>query len=151
MLSSVFVGDVQLHSHVLFFFLMIRRPPRSTRTDTLFPYTTLFRSVIIAVGLIGVMSLAVIGVRDGSMTIGDIVMVNAYLIQLYLPLNFLGFAYREIRQGMIDMEQMFRLLDVPQEVLDTPGAPDLAVPAGEVVFDDVHFAYDPRREILRSE
>jgi ATP-binding cassette subfamily B protein len=108
------------------------------------------QGLIIALGLVAVMGLAAMRVREGTMTIGDIVMVNAYLIQLYLPLNFLGFAYREIRQGMIDMEQMFRLLDVPQEVIDTPGAPALAVAAGEVVFDDVRFAYDPRREILQG-
>src|SRR3546814_5528551 len=91
----------------------------AVKSQTTLALLNIGQGVIIAVGLIGVMSLAVIGVRDGSMTIGDIVMVNAYLIQLYLPLNFLGFAYREIRQGMIDMAQMFRLLDVPQEVLDT--------------------------------
>src|SRR3546814_2107865 len=87
----------------------------AVKSQTTLALLNIGQGVIIAVGLIGVMSLAVIGVRDGSMTIGDIVMVNAYLIQLYLPLNFLGFAYREIRQGMIDMEQMFRLLDVRSE------------------------------------
>jgi len=108
------------------------------------------QGAIIAVGLVAVMALAGKGVRDGTMTLGDFVMVNAYLIQLYLPLNFLGFAYREIKQGLIDMDAMFRLLDVPAEVQDRPGAPDLAVGAGEVVFESVGFAYDPRRVILQD-
>jgi ATP-binding cassette subfamily B protein len=84
------------------------------------------------------------------MTVGDFVMVNAYLIQLYLPLNILGFAYREIRQGLTDMEQMFSLLDVPTEVKDAPGAPPLPAGAGEVVFDAVRFHYRPDREILKG-
>src|SRR3546814_4144290 len=93
------------------------------------------------------MSLAVLGVIAGTMTLGDVVMVNAYLVQLYMPLNFLGFAYREIKQGLVDMEQMFRLFDVPQEVEDRPGAPALQASRGELVFDNVVFAYDPRRPI----
>ncbi|WP_300300963.1 ABC transporter ATP-binding protein/permease [Ferrovibrio sp.] len=120
----------------------------AVKSQTSLALLNLGQGAIIAVGLIGVMSLAVLGVRDGSMTLGDIVMVNAYLIQLYLPLNFLGFAYREIKQGLIDMEAMFRLLDVPQEVQDKAGAPALNVTRGEVEFDAVRFAYDPRREIL---
>lgn len=120
----------------------------AVKSQTSLALLNLGQGAIIAVGLIGVMGLAVLGVRDGSMTLGDIVMVNAYLIQLYLPLNFLGFAYREIKQGLIDMEAMFKLLDVPQEVQDKPGAPALDVSRGEVEFDAVRFAYDPRREIL---
>ncbi len=108
------------------------------------------QGVIIAIGLIGVMVLAAMGVRDGSMTLGDFVMVNTYLIQLYLPLNFLGFAYREIKQGLVDMEAMFTLLDVPAEVQDAPDAALLAPGPGEVEFDSVDFAYDPRRPILQD-
>ncbi|WP_428248925.1 ABCB family ABC transporter ATP-binding protein/permease [Ferrovibrio sp.] len=108
------------------------------------------QGVIIAIGLIGVMVLAAMGVRDGSMTLGDFVMVNTYLIQLYLPLNFLGFAYREIKQGLVDMEAMFTLLDVPAEVQDAPDAALLAPGPGEVEFDNVDFAYDPRRPILQN-
>jgi ABC-type transport system involved in Fe-S cluster assembly, permease and ATPase components len=122
----------------------------AVKSQTTLAMLNLGQGAIIAVGLIGVMSFAVLGVRDGAMTLGDVVMVNAYLIQLYLPLNFLGFAYREIKQGLIDMEQMFKLLDVPQEVQDKPNAPALQIMQGEIVFEDVRFAYDPRREILKG-
>ncbi len=122
----------------------------AVKSQTTLALLNLGQGFIIAGGLIAVMSLAVLGVADGSMTLGDIVMVNAYLIQLYLPLNFLGFAYREIKQGLVDMEQMFRLLAVPQEVEDKPGAPALRVTRGELVFEDVAFAYDPRRPILKG-
>ncbi|PJI43784.1 ABC transporter ATP-binding protein/permease [Ferrovibrio sp.] len=127
---------------------MMRYEKAAVKSQTSLAYLNLGQGAIIAIGLIGVMSLAVLGVRDGSMTLGDLVMVNAYLIQLYLPLNFLGFAYREIKQGLVDMEAMFKLLDVSQEVQDRPDAPALLVERGEVVFEDVRFAYDPRREIL---
>ncbi|MBS4049506.1 MAG: ABC transporter ATP-binding protein/permease [Alphaproteobacteria bacterium] len=127
---------------------MMRYEKAAVKSQTSLAYLNLGQGAIIAIGLIGVMSLAVLGVRDGTMTLGDLVMVNAYLIQLYLPLNFLGFAYREIKQGLVDMEAMFKLLGVPQEVQDKPGAPALVCSQGEVVFDDVRFAYDPRREIL---
>jgi ATP-binding cassette, subfamily B, heavy metal transporter len=103
---------------------------------------------IIAVGLIALMLMAARGVADGTMTIGDFVMVNSYLIQLYLPLNFLGFVYREIRQSLTDMEQMFRLLHEGPEIADAPDAPPLQVGGGGIEFDDVSFAYDRRRTVL---
>jgi ABC-type transport system involved in Fe-S cluster assembly fused permease/ATPase subunit len=108
------------------------------------------QGAIISVGLIGVMLLAGQGVAQGRMTVGDFVLVNSYLIQLYMPLNFLGMVYRNIKQSLTDLEKMFTLLAVAPEVQDRPGAPDLAVPAGEIVFDAVHFRYDERRPILKG-
>ncbi len=115
------------------------------------------QALIIAAGLGGVMLMAADGVQAGTMTVGQFVLVNTYLMQLYQPLNFLGFVYREIKQGLVDMEQMFRLLAVGQEVADRPGAAVLAPrhgpgsgQPGTVAFRDVHFGYNPNREILRG-
>ena len=108
------------------------------------------QSVIITAGLIGVMVLAAIGVQAGTLTVGDFVMVNAYMIQITVPLNFLGTVYREIRQALIDMGDLFHLLNQPAEVIDRPDARPIRVTGGEIVFDDVHFAYDPDREILKG-
>ena len=105
---------------------------------------------VIASGLVILMIMAGHGVTNGTMTIGDFVLVNTYLIQLYLPLNFLGFVYRQIRQSLTDMEVMFRLLDVEAEIADRSGAKTLHSNGGEVVFDNVTFAYDPRRTILED-
>ncbi len=118
------------------------------------------QAFIIAIGLGWVMLMAADGVQAGTMTVGQFVLVNTYLMQLYQPLNFLGFVYREIKQGLVDMEQMFRLMSVGQEVADrpgalvlaaqpTPGKPDFGQP-GSVAFRDVHFGYNPNREILRG-
>ncbi len=114
------------------------------------------QALIIAAGLGGVMLMAANGVQAGTMTVGQFVLVNTYLMQLYQPLNFLGFVYREIKQGLVDMEQMFRLLAVGQEVADRPGAlvlaahPSGGAQPGTVAFRDVHFGYNPNREILRG-
>jgi ABC-type transport system involved in Fe-S cluster assembly fused permease/ATPase subunit len=108
------------------------------------------QSIIMALGLGGVMVLAALGIRDGRFTIGGLVMANAYLIQLYQPLNLLGTVYREITQALVDMEAMFRLLHKPQEVVDKPDAKPLAVSGGEIKFDNVVFAYDPERIVLKG-
>jgi len=108
------------------------------------------QSLIITAGLIAVMVMSAIGVQDKVLTVGDFVMVNAYMIQITLPLGFLGTVYREIRQALVDMGEMFGLLGQPSEVNDKPGAPDLRVSGGEVVFDNVSFAYDPARAILKA-
>lgn len=108
------------------------------------------QAFIIAAGLTLIMIMAGFGVRNGTMTVGDFVMVNAYLIQLYLPLNFLGFVYREIKQSLIDMEAMFGLLDENQEIEDRAEAQQLVSAGGEIVFKDVHFGYREERSILRG-
>ena len=129
---------------------MTRYERAYARSETTLNLLNAGQAAIMAAGLTAVMLLAGRGIAGGTMTVGDFVMVNTYLIQLYLPLNILGFAYREIRQGLTDMEEMFRLLDVPAEVRDAPGAPALAAGPGAVSFRDVRFAYRPDREILKG-
>ncbi|WP_119419467.1 ABCB family ABC transporter ATP-binding protein/permease [Desertibaculum subflavum] len=108
------------------------------------------QGIIIAGGLVTVMLLAAQGVARGEMTLGDFVLVNTFLIQLYQPLNILGMVYREVKQSLVDMERMFNLLAVDEEVRDAPGATPLRLEGGEVEFDDVQFAYDLRRPILKG-
>ncbi|MBM1222392.1 ABC transporter ATP-binding protein/permease [Ponticoccus sp. SC2-23] len=108
------------------------------------------QSFLITSGLVIVMVLAAIGVQNGALTVGDFVMVNAYMIQITMPLNFLGTVYREIRQALIDMGDMFDLLEQPAEVTDKPGAKSLEVRGGEVVLDDVVFGYEAARPILKG-
>jgi ATP-binding cassette subfamily B protein len=108
------------------------------------------QATIIGIGLAVLLWMAGRDVIAGTMTVGDFVLVNTYLIQLYIPLNFLGFVYREIKQAVTDMEAMFRLLDVAADVKDAPGAKPLRQGLGEVEFAGVSFAYDPRRPILRD-
>ena len=105
---------------------------------------------LITLGLVVVMVMAALGVQNGSLTVGDFVMVNAYMIQITLPLNFLGTVYREIRQALIDMADMFDLLEQPAEIVDKPGADVLNVQGGEVVLDNVAFGYDAARPILKG-
>jgi len=106
------------------------------------------QSAIIAVGVTLIMWRATLGVVNGSMTIGDLVLVNAFMIQIYIPLNFLGVIYREIKQSLADMERMFRLMRENREVEDHPGAPALVVEGGAIRFEHVNFWYEPRRQIL---
>ncbi|WP_323042527.1 ABC transporter ATP-binding protein/permease [Gemmobacter sp.] len=108
------------------------------------------QTLLLTIGLVAVMVMAALGVQRGQLTVGDFVMVNAYMIQITLPLNFLGSVYREIRQALVDMGEMFGLLGQPAEIVDRAGAPDLKVTGGEVVLDDVQFAYDPARPILKG-
>jgi ATP-binding cassette subfamily B protein len=106
------------------------------------------QGAIIAIGLTGITILAGYEVAAGTMTIGDFVLVNTYLIQLYIPLNFLGFVYREIKQSLTDMEAMFELTHIYPEIEDKAGAKPLEVRDGEISFDNVRFSYDERRNIL---
>ncbi|MGD9536550.1 MAG: ABC transporter ATP-binding protein/permease [Alphaproteobacteria bacterium] len=106
------------------------------------------QGMIIAAGVTVLMLMAGIEVTKGTMTVGDFVLVNTYLIQLYIPLNFLGFVYREMKQSLTDMEAMFNLIEVNVEVKDKPDAPPLKDGPGEIRFDHVCFSYEPRRRIL---
>jgi ATP-binding cassette, subfamily B, heavy metal transporter len=108
------------------------------------------QAAIIAVGLMLVMVLAATFIASGKMTLGGLVVVNALLTQLYVPLNFLGTVYREINQGLVDLEKMFGVLNEPQEVQDKPGAPPIHVNGGEIRFENVVFAYEPERTILKG-
>jgi len=108
------------------------------------------QGVIIAIGVVIDMAMAAFGVRDGTMTIGDFVLVNTYLLQLYMPLNFLGSVYREIKHSLTDMEQMFTLLDRDPDVTDSADAAQLELSGGEVRFEHVDFAYDDRRTVLQD-
>ena len=108
------------------------------------------QSLIITCGLVVVMVMAARGVQAGTLTVGDFVMVNAYMIQITMPLNFLGTVYREIRQALVDMGQMFGLLGQEAEIRDKPGAPALRVSEGRISFDAVRFAYDLERPILKG-
>ena len=109
------------------------------------------QQLIIAAALVAMLWRATQGVVDGRMTLGDLVMINGFMIQLYIPLNFLGVLYREIKQSLTDLDKMFGLMDREREVADRPGAPALALDAApEVRFDDVHFAYEPDRPILQG-
>ncbi len=108
------------------------------------------QQLIIALSLVAMLWRATQGVVEGRLTLGDLVMINAFLIQLYIPLNFLGVLYREVKQSLTDLDRMFLLLERDREVADVPGAPELVVSDGAVRFDDVRFAYEADRPILHG-
>lgn len=119
-----------------------------TRSQVSLSWLNLGQQLIIAAGVTAMMWRAATGVVDGRMTIGDLVLVNAFLIQLYMPLNFLGVVYREIRQSLADIERMFELLAVNREIADAPGAREMRDKSLAVRFEAVEFSYDPKRQIL---
>ncbi|MDX2142358.1 MAG: ABC transporter ATP-binding protein/permease [Rhodospirillaceae bacterium] len=108
------------------------------------------QALIISVGVVVLMVMAAIGKVNGTMTVGEFTAVNVFMLQLAQPLNFFGFVYRNIKQALVDLEKMFELIDVAPEIVDKPGAAPLKVTGGEVRFENVTFAYDPRRPILNG-
>ena len=129
---------------------MARYEKAAVKTWTSLAFLNSGQTILFTSGMIVCMAMAAYDVAQGTITVGDFVMVNAFLIQLYLPLNFLGTVYRDIKQGLIDIEAMFDLLKVAPDVRDKPGATDLAVANGVITFDDVSFAYDPLRPIIKQ-
>ena len=129
---------------------MARYERAAIRTYTSLGVLNTGQAVIFTIGTVICMLLAARDVASGALTIGGFVMINAILMQLYLPLNFMGMVYREIKQGLIDIETMFALLHEPPEIIDRPGAKKLRVKKGEIKFENVSFAYDPERQILNN-
>ena len=127
---------------------MQRWESAAVRSHTSLSLLNIGQSAIIAVAVTLIMWRAVLGVVDHTMTIGDLVLVNAFMIQLYIPLNFLGVIYREIKQALADMERMFRLIEEHAEVKDAPGAGSLRIADGDLRFEQVDFSYEPNRQIL---
>jgi len=122
----------------------------AVKTGLSLSFLNMGQAFLITSGLVIVMAMSALGVRAGTLTVGDFVMVNAYMIQITMPLNFLGTVYREIRQALVDMGEMFGLLGQPAEITDAPDAKPLQVHAGQITFDNVHFGYEPTREILKG-
>ena len=129
---------------------MARYEQASVKTYTSLALLNTGQAVIFTAGLTTTMLMCAIGVRSGHNTVGDFVMVNAMMIQLYQPLNFMGMVYREIKQAVIDIEKMFSVLSRRAEITDVPGAKPLVVTSGTLRFDNVQFAYEPDRPILRG-
>jgi ATP-binding cassette subfamily B protein len=129
---------------------MERYEQASVKTYTSLAVLNTGQAIIFTGGLTATMLMCAIGVRSGHNTVGDFVMVNAMMIQLYQPLNFMGMVYREIKQAIIDIEKMFSVLSRNPEIKDVPGARPLIVSSGNVRFDNVQFAYDPERPILKG-
>jgi ATP-binding cassette subfamily B protein len=130
---------------------MERYTNASIQATTSLTILNLGQAIIMSLGLAAVLVLTAIGImQKGHFTVGDLTMATGYLIALQQPLNFLGTAYREITQSLVDMDAMFRLLNQPEEVKDKPGAPDLKVTGGEIRFDNVVFSYEPARIVLKG-
>src|SRR5437660_5899640 len=121
---------------------MERYGQASVKTYTSLAVLNTGQAVIFTAGLTATMLMCAIGVRNGTNTVGDFVMVNAMMIQLYQPLNFMGMVYREIKQAVIDIEKMFNVLSRNPEIKDVPGAKPLIVTSGSLRFEDVRFSYD---------
>jgi ATP-binding cassette, subfamily B, heavy metal transporter len=122
----------------------------SLKSQTTLSILNTGQQLIIAIGLVAMLWRATAGVVEGRMTLGDLVMINAFMIQLYIPLNFLGVLYREIKQSLLDLDKMFGLMEREREVDDAPGALPLKVARGDVRFEHVSFAYEPARPILHD-
>jgi ATP-binding cassette, subfamily B, heavy metal transporter len=129
---------------------MARYVKAAIRTYTSLGVLNTGQAIIFTIGTVICMLLAARDVTRGALTIGEFVMINTILMQLYIPLNFMGMVYREIKQGLIDIETMFALLHEPAEIVDRPGAKPLRVRKGEIKFENVSFAYDPERPILKN-
>lgn len=129
---------------------MAKYEDAALRTTYSLSFLNFGQSFLITTGLIIVMVFAAIGVEQGKLTVGDFVMVNAYMIQITMPLNFLGTVYREIRQSLVDMGEMFDLLEQPSEITTKADAKDLKITGGTIRLDAVNFGYDPEREILKN-
>lgn len=138
------------HEAARFDHALRRYEDAATKSTTSLAMLNIGQGVIIALGLTAVMVMAGHGVVGGTMTVGDFVLVNAYLIQLYMPLNLLGFVYREIKQSLVDMEQMFGLMKEQPGIDDAPDSKPINVEGAEVAFENVSFGYDERRPILKD-
>jgi ATP-binding cassette subfamily B protein len=129
---------------------MARYEQAAIRIWTSLAWLNIGQSIIFTAGMTACMVMSGAAVMRGEQTIGDFVLINALLMQLSIPLNFIGFVYREIKQALIDIESMFALLDVAPEIVDAPDAKKLVVKGGAIRFDDVTFRYDPARPILKG-
>ena len=129
---------------------MAKYEDAAVKTGQSLSFLNFGQALLITAGLVAVMVMAALGVQQGKLTVGDFVMVNAYMMQITQPLGFLGTVYREIRQSLIDMSDMFDLLDQPAEIIDRPDARALKVTGGEVVLDNVFFGYESARPILKG-
>src|SRR6478672_1900230 len=129
---------------------MARYEDASVKAYTSLAVLNAGQAALFTVGLSAAMVLCVFGIRAGTNTVGDFVMINAMMIQLYQPLNFMGMVYREIKQAVTDIEIMFSILSREAEIKDAPGAKPIAIPRGAIRFENVEFAYEPAREILKG-